>query len=525
MHTENIEQLIKFAIEKVEAARLVIRQTPETIGQMPIKTIENALAFTEDALRGDEQALRGNVSAAYSRLWRNRVPTDEHQRLYVALADLRDCLIEIEQAAAAANYLASEGSIPVPTQYLVPRLSIGSELNVLEMELNELDERLKELSAQKEYTNYSSFQDAVIEEVTVQASAKSEMAHILASESQVDIKGLAHIVEGIARIIEAFQHTVAPVKARVSSAVKVIARGLSAVASLVVQASAAVVRRASRPEPPSNGFIEFSVRDGDGDRTERTNAGGDNSFRDCWLRDSNPVCGPEMVLVPAGRFLMGSPKGQGEANEYPQHEVVIPQAFAVGKYPVTFDDWEIAFSDGGVSYRPESDFGGGRRPITRVSWNDAQAYVRWLGRKTGKLYRLLSESEWEYSCRASTVTAYSFGDTISRDQARFSQSQSGRAGGPTEVGTFPPNAFGLFDMHGNVLEWCEDAWHDDYRGKPDSLKITAAAWTTGDASRRVLRGGSWYGRAKYLRSASRSRDTANSRGDYLGFRLARDLSR
>ncbi len=236
---------------------------------------------------------------------------------------------------------------------------------------------------------------------------------------------------------------------------------------------------------------------------------------------------PEMVVVPATKefFWMGSKDDEGDPDERPRHKVKIPAPFAVGRYAVTFDEWDASVAAGGVKYTPpDQGWGRGRRPVINVSWDDAQAYIKWLSSRTGKAYRLLSEAEWEYCCRAGTETAYSFGDTLTKAQAQFSEGQWGSAGWTVEAGTFPANGFGLHDMHGNVWEWCGDCWNGDYKDKPDSLKANGGAWTTGDCSRRVLRGGSWLYFPAYCRSAIRSGGFAVDRNGGYGFRLARTLN-
>jgi formylglycine-generating enzyme required for sulfatase activity len=269
-------------------------------------------------------------------------------------------------------------------------------------------------------------------------------------------------------------------------------------------------------------------------------------FRDC------AEC-PVMVVVPAGAFLMGSAEGVGGEDERPLHSVTIPKAFSVGKYEVTFDEWDACVAGGlcasqfdsldrlrgaDVSWRSRqgllkptrrphrllteedvkersSDFGWGR-PVD-VNWDDARQYVRWLSKRTGKPYRLLSEAEWEYAARAGTSTRYPWGDEPGTNQANFAG--SGSRWSPTyraPIGSFQPNAFGLYDMIGNVWEWVQDCWHDDYRGAPSD----GSAWEAGDCGGRVLRGGSCYDDA---RSAYRTgRGTRNP--DLLhGLRVARML--
>ncbi len=241
------------------------------------------------------------------------------------------------------------------------------------------------------------------------------------------------------------------------------------------------------------------------------------------FRDGDAAWAPEMAMIPPGEFPMGSPAGEGSDNERPQHKVAIPKAFAVGKYPVTFAEWDAYVSDGGgllgfgKRYSPaDAGWGRGRRPVINVSWDDAQAYVKWLSQKTRRPYRLLSEAEWEYACRAGSTTAYSFGD--SDNDLGLCAWFYGNAGGRTHpVGEKKPNAFGLYDMHGNVWEWCEDCWNGNYNGAP----ADGSAWTTRDRSYRVLRGGSWSGYPPGLRSAFRLNYSPDYRFNNVGFRVAR----
>lgn len=151
--------------------------------------------------------------------------------------------------------------------------------------------------------------------------------------------------------------------------------------------------------------------------------------------------------------------------------------------------------------------------MINVSWSDAKEYVSWLARKTSKTYRLLSEAEWEYAARAGTTTKYAFGDTISQQQAQFLAMQT------VEVGTFAPNPWGLFDMHGNAWEWVEDNWHPNFQGAPNDGSV----WQGGDTSLRVLRGGSWDCYPVNLRSANRGGSQPVDRDLYIGFRVARML--
>ena len=236
-------------------------------------------------------------------------------------------------------------------------------------------------------------------------------------------------------------------------------------------------------------------------------------FRDC------EVC-PEMVVVPAGSFMMGSPE---EANEMPIHRVTIREPFAVGKYEVTYAEWDACVADGGCyGYRPK-DWGWGRRnrPVTTVNWNDAQMYATWLNEKTRKAYRLLSEAEWEYVARAGSETAYSWGNEIGRNRANCDGCGSRWDGKQTApVGMFAANGFGLHDVHGNVRELVEDCWNDSYAEAPTD----GSAWEQGNCDARVRRGGSWYTNPGALRSAARYGYTAGYRNLGVGFRVARSLT-
>ena len=246
-------------------------------------------------------------------------------------------------------------------------------------------------------------------------------------------------------------------------------------------------------------------------------------FRDC------AVC-PEMVVVPAGSYLMGSPRLEPgrEADEGPLHRVRIAQAFAVGVYEVTFDEWEACVRAGGCDgYRPDQGWGRSRRPVINVSWEDAQQYVSWLSSRTGEQYRLLSESEWEYVARAGTTTPFHTGETISTELANFNgeltygDGYSGIYRRQTiPVGSFPANGFGLHDVHGNVWEWVEDCWNAGYEGAPRD----GSAWGSAQCGRRVVRGGAWYYAPRLLRSAYRSWNFAGNRSsEFGGFRVARTI--
>ncbi len=230
---------------------------------------------------------------------------------------------------------------------------------------------------------------------------------------------------------------------------------------------------------------------------------------------------PTMVVVPAGQFMMGAaPTERDRApGEGPQHEVTIAKPFALSKTEVTFEQWDVCVAAGACRETTDNSWGRGDRPVINVSWDDAKQYAAWLSRATGKAYRLPSEAEWEYAARAGTQTRFSFGDDDSQlGQYAWYFGNSGRKTQP--VGGKTANAFGLQDMHGNVFEWVEDPWHDDYQGAPSDGSV----WPKDRIpTRRVVRGGSWYYDSKGLRSASRAGPPANLRDGNVGFRLARAL--
>ena len=268
---------------------------------------------------------------------------------------------------------------------------------------------------------------------------------------------------------------------------------------------------------------------------------------------------PEMVVVPPGSFEMGAPPDEEDRrdSEGPVHRVTIARPLAVGVYEVTFDEWDACARAGGCRGRPD-DRGWGRatRPVVNVSWKDAKVYVEWLSAVTGKAYRLLSEAEWEYVARAGTRGPFHFDGATSTARAEAATGETHRPSSEEEdaaragtrdpiplddlisparanyavlgsyrrksvaVGSFPGNAFGLHDVHGNVWEWVEDCWHADYTGAPSD----GSAWTTGgDCSVRVLRGGSWSNAPGILRSAFRFKYSSELRSGDFGFRVARTL--
>jgi formylglycine-generating enzyme required for sulfatase activity len=231
---------------------------------------------------------------------------------------------------------------------------------------------------------------------------------------------------------------------------------------------------------------------------------------------------PELVVIPTGEFMMGSTPGEEGrfVEEGPRHCVKIGQRFAIGRHPVTFDEYDWFCEANGRNKPRDQGWGRGQRPVINVGWNDAQAYLTWLSQQIGKAYRLPSEAEWEYACRAGTTTSYSFGGTITPDKANYADSELDRT---SEVGTYTANCWGLHDMHGNVLEWVEDDWHDNYNTAPTDGSAWQEPKTGSNPRRCVLRGGSWSTDLEYCRSAYRGRVDAVIRSLYAGFRVARTL--
>ena len=236
----------------------------------------------------------------------------------------------------------------------------------------------------------------------------------------------------------------------------------------------------------------------------------------------------EFVDIPGGTFLMGDQDGDGGVDEKPVHWVTI-EPFRMGKYEITFAQWDACVMQGGCNdYRPvDEGWGRDNRPVINVSWEDVQAFISWLNGKTGENYRLPSEAEWEYAARAGSSLKYPWGYEASHEHANYGSDECcseqaighERWGKSVPVGQFPPNKFGLFDMIGNVWEWTADCWHASYEG----ALLDGQAWTTGGyCNLRVCRGGSFNNRPVNIRSAARTWNNSSSRYKNLGFRLVQD---
>ena len=246
---------------------------------------------------------------------------------------------------------------------------------------------------------------------------------------------------------------------------------------------------------------------------------------------------PELVVVPAGEFQMGSAESEDGRNEHesPAHTVTFAKPFAIGKYEVTFDEWEACVAEKACAAVPDDGWGRGRRPVIYVSFQMAVDYGRWLSAKTGKVYRLPSEAEWEYTARAGSTTPWFWGDdpkqaclfaNVGDDSLRLEHPDwplhdcNDGFAKTAPVGTFKPNGFGLHDTAGNVWEWVEDCYNPTYEGAPPDGR----AWLRGDCARRIDRGGGWYNKPSAVRSALRyAGDDSARQNNTLGFRVVREL--
>jgi formylglycine-generating enzyme required for sulfatase activity len=234
------------------------------------------------------------------------------------------------------------------------------------------------------------------------------------------------------------------------------------------------------------------------------------AVRDC------PQC-PELVLIPAGAFEMGS--SEMFDFEAPVHQVSIRKAFYIGRREVTYEEWDACIAEGGCKQKlDDRGFGRGRRPATDLDWDDAKGYAAWLSQKTGRTYRLPTESEWEYAARAGSTTTYPWGKAVEKDKANCLGCTSDPVRKAIDTGSFKPNAFGVYDMAGNAAEWVEDCWNDNYRGAP----ADGSAWTKPQCRERVLRGGSFNNDPRYLRSAARFKYDHDVRFYTNGFRVVRE---
>ncbi|MCW9034604.1 MAG: formylglycine-generating enzyme family protein [Alphaproteobacteria bacterium] len=237
------------------------------------------------------------------------------------------------------------------------------------------------------------------------------------------------------------------------------------------------------------------------------------TFRDC------PEC-PEMVVVPKGAFVMGD-RASRDKREKPAHIVFIPKPFAIGKYELTFENWQACIDDKGCTRVPDDHHWGREgRPVINIDFADVEQYMAWISKKTGATYRLPSEAEWEYAARGGTQTQYWWGDEVGEGRVncrKCGTEWSGKKSAP--VGSFPANPFGLHEMNGNIWEWVADCWNPTHEG----AKSNGAARLDGDCRSRIIRGGSWYYFSKLSRAAYRYNNDARVFSYNIGFRALREL--
>jgi formylglycine-generating enzyme required for sulfatase activity len=255
------------------------------------------------------------------------------------------------------------------------------------------------------------------------------------------------------------------------------------------------------------------------DPTSQVKSGSAERFRDLLANGQPCAFCPEMVVVPAGSFTMGSPQSEPDRDSgETQAKVTIAQPFAVAKFAVTFEEWDACLAAGGCNgYRPHDEgWGRGKQPVINVNLEDAKAYAAWLSRQTGKTYRLLSAAEREYVTRAGTRTTFWWGNEITPKQANYVDRHSTRT---ATVDSFEPNFWGLYNVHGNVWEWTEDCWNDSNEGNPGD----GSARSDSNCSSREVRGGAWDSPPASLRSANRAKMQVDQQRNSLSFRVRRTV--
>ncbi len=235
-------------------------------------------------------------------------------------------------------------------------------------------------------------------------------------------------------------------------------------------------------------------------------------FQDC------DVC-PKMTVIQAGSYIMGS-DGRHKI-ERPAHKVTITKPFAMGIYEVTFDEWQACFIDSGCARVPDDHkWGKGRRPVMNITWFETQSYLKWLSKKTGYTYRLPTEAEWEFAARGGTTTEFWWGDEVGENLANCRDCKSKWSKkGSAPVGSFSPNPYGLYDVHGNEWEWLQDCWNPSHEGAPSD----GSPRLDGNCQLRVIRSGSWYYFSKNIRSAWRFKNDARVKSYGIGMRVLREL--
>ena len=237
---------------------------------------------------------------------------------------------------------------------------------------------------------------------------------------------------------------------------------------------------------------------------------------ECSTQDLGQGLSLDMVVISSGTFQMGSPQYYGNPDEHPQHFVTI-KSFMMSKFLITQAQWKAI-----MGKSPPCRFKGDNLPVERISWEEVETFCQRLSKKTGRIYQMPSETQWEFACRSGTNTPFSFGDTLTIDVANFNGEHKFRdeprgfyRHTTTEGGVFPPNAFGLYDMHGNLWEWCADNWLDDYSSSPRD----SSSYQNTNSHFRVARGGSWHEPPELCRSAARLQVLQSDAEEFVGFRV------
>jgi formylglycine-generating enzyme required for sulfatase activity len=408
-------------------------------------------------------------------------PTDTLDRLRSAMGLLLRAVQDTRRAADEAR-----GADTMPKQLLA--VDTGNVRAMLRR-LDQVENELKRVAREKDTAPNVVQQNGLVNLYVDKMRVKLDLArlHLTIDDSVFDLGALTSAVEAMGEMTARFQ---AAVKAWVSRVTRALSEGAATIGAAVLR----VVR-------------------------------GARTLGNAAIRASDPArrrssLEPEMVFIQPGTFTMGVSQVESKREKTedwdeharPQHEVAIRHAFLLGKYPVTRGEYAEFARETNREWQPPDFEQTDRHPAVNVSFEDAVAYAAWLSRRTGRRYRLPSEAEWEYACRAGTKTARYWGDKPDRKRANV------ESRGTSEVEAYSPNPWGLHDMLGNVWEWIEDIWHENYAGAPDD----GAAWIRdGDPGRRVLRGGSWNNSPGGSRAGIRVRIDAGDRGSLAGFRLAR----
>ncbi len=519
---------------EVESFRAALPQTNDPAHRAFFAGVLDRVALiVENEREGATGNLVPAITKARTDLRRYRLPDQdpdlgERTAAMTILRTERGNLVEaLENALDAARDLALPMASPASEALEVPRDSVAAGL------VRALDDRLDALDrAVGQLEQTAARADAVLSNKGI---SQSGLVNLSIRELKLDIAGARFETRAgkdgsapptidlgaLARTAEAIRDTSRELRLAVEAL-------RDWVAPAVTEAGRAVARGAERVLRGVRTVVRVVRRQIDGPAPQ--------SFPPLTplARWREPVPGlpeeawPDMVTLPAGRFTMGRPeREEGDEDERPQREVTVERPFAIGRMAVTFAQWDAAVAAGFVAplFRmgPRAHFlGRGGHPVVDISWEDAQAYCAWLNGRLGLragTYRLPSEAEWEYACRAGTTTPFSFGDTITKNQVNHFDGRGDRSNGRTvPVGSLPANGWGLHEMHGNVLEWCEDAYGPYPDHATDSRPLTSS-----DSSLRVLRGGSWLVNPSYCRSAYRNRFDPEKRIIDVGFRLARTL--